>query len=223
LTFGEGILSSDGPNVNLVYLHLGRGVGAGLFLNGKIYRGSQGAAGEVGYMIYGPVDEKGPISFHEIPPLENEISLNTILKIFREKCPNSFPSNQSLSENDEVMILHKTFFKGDSQCEAILKPILEKAEVIATNLVAILNPDLFVLGGEVTEIFSEILLKRMVQRLHQSVLFPPRVKTVTLGKNEEIMCTLFFAIDDYFQRLTGKNQGLSSTFLKRYNPQLWNE
>lgn len=218
MAFGEGILSSEDPNVNLVYLHLGRGVGAGLFLNGKIYRGSQGAAGEVGYMVCGPVDEKDPISLHDIPPLESEISLNSILKVFREKCPNSFPNSLRQSENDEVLILHKTFLKGDSQYEAILKSILEKAEGIAVNLVAVLNPDLLVLGGKVTEIFSEILQERIIQRLQRSVLFSPQVKTVTLGKNEEIMCTLFFAIDDYFRRLTGNNQGLTSAFLKRYSP-----
>lgn len=223
IAFGEGILSSKSQNVNLVYLHLGRGVGAGLFLNGKIYRGSQGAAGEVGYMIYGPIDEKGPISLHEIPPLESEVSFNNILKVFLERYPNSFPINQCQSENDEVTIFYNTFLKNDSQSEVILKLLFEKVEMIAVNLVAILNPDLFVLGGKLTEIFSEILLKRIVQRLHQSVLFPPQVKTVTLGKNEEIICTLFFAIDDYFQRLTGNNQGLTSTFLKRYNPQLWNQ
>ncbi|MBP8933046.1 MAG: ROK family transcriptional regulator [Candidatus Atribacteria bacterium] len=223
MAFGEGILSSDVPNVSLVYLHLGRGVGAGLFLNGKIYRGSQGAAGEVGYMVCKPVDEIGPISLHDIPPLESEISLNTILKDFREKCPNSFAGNQRQSENDEIMILRKTFLKGDPQCETILKPVLEKAEGIAVNLVAMLNPDFLVLGGKVTEIFSEILQERIVQRLQRSVLFLPRVKTVTLGKNEEIMCTLFFSIDDYFQRLTGNNQGLTSAFLKRYNPRIWNQ
>ncbi len=119
--------------------------------------------------------------------------------------------------------MHKTFLKGDSQYEAILKSILEKAEGIAVNLVAVLNPDLLVLGGKVTEIFSEILQERIIQRLQRSVLFSPQVKTVTLGKNEEIMCTLFFAIDDYFRRLTGNNQGLTSAFLKRYSPQLWNQ
>ena len=35
---------------NFVYLHLGTGVGMGLVLNGELYRGSGGAAGEVGYL-----------------------------------------------------------------------------------------------------------------------------------------------------------------------------
>jgi len=35
---------------NFVYLHLGTGVGMGMVLNGELYRGSAGAAGEVGYL-----------------------------------------------------------------------------------------------------------------------------------------------------------------------------
>ena len=221
IAFGEGILFSEGPQVNLVYLHLGRGVGAGLLLNGKIYRGSRGAAGEVGYMVCGSGNENGSVSLHEIPPLESKISLNNILRVLQERCPDYLPSNQIQSENDQISALQESFLKGDKQCQTILKPIFEKAEEIAVNLVAVLNPDLLVLGGKTTEIFSEFLQEKINKRLQQSVLFPPRVKTVTLGKNEEIMCTLFFAIDDYFQRLTGNNQGLTSVFLKRYNPILW--
>jgi signal transduction histidine kinase len=35
---------------NFVYLHLGTGVGAGLVLDGELYKGANGAAGEVGYL-----------------------------------------------------------------------------------------------------------------------------------------------------------------------------
>ena len=35
---------------NFVYLHLGTGVGMGLVLDGHLYRGSTGAAGEIGYL-----------------------------------------------------------------------------------------------------------------------------------------------------------------------------
>lgn len=36
---------------NLVSIFIGRGIGSGLILNGKLYRGQEGAAGEVGYMV----------------------------------------------------------------------------------------------------------------------------------------------------------------------------
>ncbi|HZU59646.1 MAG TPA: ROK family protein [Solirubrobacteraceae bacterium] len=45
---------------NLVMLTIGTGVGAGLVLGGRIYRGSTGAAGELGHTIIG-LDPEGPV------------------------------------------------------------------------------------------------------------------------------------------------------------------
>ena len=45
---------------NFVYLHLGTGVGMGMVLNGELYRGSSGAAGEVGYLPLAETDMRDP-------------------------------------------------------------------------------------------------------------------------------------------------------------------
>lgn len=53
---------NDPTNRNLLYLLLGAGIGAGIVINGRIYPGSFGAAGEVGYVRLapdGPVDRRG--------------------------------------------------------------------------------------------------------------------------------------------------------------------
>jgi len=38
-----------------VFIQLGVGVGMGILINGEIYRGAWGAAGEIGYLPIGPV------------------------------------------------------------------------------------------------------------------------------------------------------------------------
>ena len=45
---------------NLVMLTIGTGVGGGIVLGGRIYRGSTGAAGELGHTIVG-ADPQGPV------------------------------------------------------------------------------------------------------------------------------------------------------------------
>jgi glucokinase len=42
------------PIANLAYLSVGTGISAGLILNGELYRGSHGMAGEIGHMVVAP-------------------------------------------------------------------------------------------------------------------------------------------------------------------------
>src|SRR5439155_1755176 len=47
---------------SFVYLWVGTGVGMGLVLNGELYRGTHGAAGEIAYLPVGPGDPKDPVN-----------------------------------------------------------------------------------------------------------------------------------------------------------------
>ena len=46
------------PSHSMAYLNLGTGLAAGLVLNGQVWRGSRGTAGEIGHI---PVDPNGPL------------------------------------------------------------------------------------------------------------------------------------------------------------------
>src|SRR5262249_37222181 len=54
--WGEYVLGAGRGARNLVYLALGTGVGGGIVLDGRLYRGSGGAAGEPGHL---PLDPHG--------------------------------------------------------------------------------------------------------------------------------------------------------------------
>lgn len=58
---GAWILAGDGAH-SLAYLNLGTGLAAGIIVNGKVWRGARGAAGEIGHISvdpYGPQDADG--------------------------------------------------------------------------------------------------------------------------------------------------------------------
>jgi glucokinase len=58
---GAWILAGDG-RLSLAYLNLGTGLAAGIIVNGKVWRGARGAAGEIGHISvdpYGPQDGDG--------------------------------------------------------------------------------------------------------------------------------------------------------------------
>jgi len=56
---GAWHLLGDG-RTSVAYLNVGTGLAAGLILDGRLWRGSQGAAGEIGYIVTDPADPRGP-------------------------------------------------------------------------------------------------------------------------------------------------------------------
>lgn len=60
---GEFVHRRNPSNQNLVYISLGTGVGAGLILNGRLHRGVNSLAGEIGYLTFDPtitIDSSAP-------------------------------------------------------------------------------------------------------------------------------------------------------------------
>jgi glucokinase len=52
--YAEKILGAARHTKNFICLTLGTGVGAGMILNGQLFRGEKGGAGDIGHMIYMP-------------------------------------------------------------------------------------------------------------------------------------------------------------------------
>jgi predicted NBD/HSP70 family sugar kinase len=48
--YGEHFDGAGKDETDFVFLMIGSGVGAGIFINGELYRGRRGTAGEIGYM-----------------------------------------------------------------------------------------------------------------------------------------------------------------------------
>ena len=55
--YGEFRFGAGRGHQHIVYVTLGTGIGGGIIIDGKIYEGASGAAGEVGHMI---IDQDGP-------------------------------------------------------------------------------------------------------------------------------------------------------------------
>ncbi len=59
---------------NLIYLTLSTGIGAGIIIDGKLYRGSNGFAGEIGQMV---LDTQGK----NVQTVENRVVLKCLLQV----------------------------------------------------------------------------------------------------------------------------------------------
>ena len=141
----------EGKTANLMaFVYARVGVGAGLFVNGKLFRGMAAGAGEIGHSIMIP-DGGEKCSCGNYGCLETLVSQKAIIrsaKHLAEANPAGILAQKfddcQTSEMDCVFSAAKD---GD---EEVLQMFAEKARyfgIALANLINILNPNLIVLGG----------------------------------------------------------------------------
>jgi len=129
---------------NFVFITIGEGVGAGIFVNGKIYRGARWSAGEIGYLRVPNVSRENP-TIHGYGRLEKILGAPGILKSWRA----SARSSQSRLKVKHATDVFDLAAAGNAAAKRILR---QKAGILADvvlDLALILNPGLILLGGEV--------------------------------------------------------------------------
>jgi glucokinase len=128
---------------DFVFITIGEGVGAGVFLNGRIYRGSQWSAGEIGYLRVPDISREHP-SIHKYGKLETALSASGILKSWRAR--GHATRRPRVTRVADIWDLAAS---GNAEAKRLLS---QRATILADvilDLALILNPNLILLGGEV--------------------------------------------------------------------------
>jgi N-acetylglucosamine repressor len=137
LTLGEKWLGTGQPVDHFIVITVGRGIGMGIVINGQIYRGKGGGAGEFGHMVIDP--EGPPCDCGKCGCLESLISDRALINKAKREIS---PDISSLEE----LIKHA----GQGLSKAI--DIFETAGSLLgqqiANLVNVLDPKLIIISGE---------------------------------------------------------------------------
>jgi predicted NBD/HSP70 family sugar kinase len=151
---------------NVAYLKLSDGVGAGLVIAGRVYRGRTGTAGEIGHATmndYGAVCRCGNRGC-----LETLISTAAVLGLLE---PNH---GRNLAVVDVVRLAQN----GDAACRRVLMDTGHFIGISVANLCNVFNPDRIVVGGELAQA-GELLLESMRHTLSRYGI-PAAVQTVEI-------------------------------------------
>jgi glucokinase len=127
---------------DFVFLAIGTGLGAGIVLNGRPYRGHHWSAGEIGYLLV-PGITYGPKQDGEPGALENVIGGEGI-KLQWEKLRGA-----ALPENLNATEIFDFALQGNSLAETILQKSATLLAQTIYNISVVLDCPLFVLGGSV--------------------------------------------------------------------------
>ena len=146
MALAEHRLGAAKGSRNAVCLTLGTGVGGGIIIAGRLYRGSSFAAGEIGHM---PINEKGPrCNCGGIACLERYIGNRYILK----RAKKAFGSDITLEA------LTKLAKGGNNKAISIWTDVAEKLGIALTGVVNLLNPDKIIIGGGVGKAVEFIIV-----------------------------------------------------------------
>jgi glucokinase len=150
---------------HMVFLTLGTGLGAGLILNGHIYHGANGMAGEIGHVR---LTEVGPEGFDKAGSVEGWASGGGMAKIAEQTVDAAVRAGEYTCLADRPSPLTArdvglALANGDPVAERIVRKTGARLGEAIAILIDILNPERIVLGG-------------LALRLGESLLGPARVR-----------------------------------------------
>jgi glucokinase len=175
---------------DFVFLAIGTGIGAGIFLDGRLYRGSCWGAGEVGYMLLPGIME-GPGRPNEPGALENMIGGEGIRTQWQKRWS---AERTSLPRELNATAIFDHGLNGDAEAQAILRHSSTMLAQAIYNISLVLNCPLFVLGGSVGT--HPALCDATREILKQWEMRPvPRLSVSSLGADAQLQGAIRAALD----------------------------
>lgn len=187
---------------DVVLLTLGTGVGGGLVLDGRVYRGSFGAGGELGHVV---VDLDGPECFDECPGrgcLEALVSGRALARDGEAAARESPHSalGRALADGVEVTgpLVTEAALGGDDVARGVVERAGRSLGAGITGFVNAFNPEVVVVGGGVMAA-GELLLGPARGVVAERALRPSRegvrIVPALLGEDAGMLGAATLALD----------------------------
>jgi len=173
-TLAEHRLGAGQGVSSLVGIFVGTGIGGGIILDGRLYRGMNCTAGEIGHMV---IQEGGPLcSCGRQGCLEALASRTAIGRMIQEEIQKGKKSAiTSLVKNVNGQIKSRALAAALSEEDKVVTGALKKSAyylgVAVAGLINFLNPEMIVLGGGVVEANEDFYLAE-VQKTAVDFAFP---------------------------------------------------
>jgi N-acetylglucosamine repressor len=182
---GEYVYGGDHvPDENLIVVNVIRGIGAGILINGRLFQGDGGGAGEIGHVV---VQENGELCrCGKRGCLETIASARAVIQ-------------QMKMDSLEDVIL--SFQNGNSNANAVVEKAGHYLGVALANVIGTLNIQKIVLTGDMTR-FGEKWLNTVSASMQTGALSRMAEDTkLEIGKLDYRACILgasaFLLLDDY--------------------------
>ena len=173
-----------------VFLWVGTGVGAGIVIDGRLYRGAGGAAGEIGYLPLGDGDphDRGVRRRGRLEDAAGASGLTRHARTLGMRPPLT------------PRAIFAAAGRGDDLAREVVAAEARRIALAIATLAPILNPELVILGGRVAG-NGDLLLAPIERELRALSPFHPRLAVSALGDEAVLSGAVSVALEAAQQHL----------------------
>lgn len=187
---GAGINSDS-----LVYFNIRKGIKAGIVLNGQLFRGYNGEAGEIGFMALNRECIEGDYS--SFGYFETKCGFAAIKRMVAERIEKGLVT--SLPHNLAEFKL-SGFFEAlhneDPLANEVFENIVDYLAMAIANIACNIAPDIIILSYDLS-LAGDTLIKPLKQRMSKLIPEVPRILRSKLGKDAMLLGAITIALEAY--------------------------
>lgn len=179
---------------NFVFIALGTGIGAGVFVDGRICRGRNGFAGELFRMnLEWP---RWTEDFPDTGYLETYISGLGLAKQGRKVVAHGNGAQPAtLADQRDARFVFEALHQGNAAARTLIEQSFVMLGVAAANVVSVLDPELIVFNGGLVKGAPDLLLETVNKVVRKMQPKPPRIALSTLGDKAQIWGALYTLLE----------------------------
>jgi predicted NBD/HSP70 family sugar kinase len=184
---GERTYGSGRDARTFVYVSVGTGIGMGVIIDGELYRGAHGAAGEVGYLPLGE-DGVGAMAGRGVRRrgmLEEAASADAVVRTAKRL------GMEGATSAKRVFAAARA---GDGLALAAVDAEAQRLALVVGTVAAIVDPEFVLLGGGVGSNI-DLLRPPLEQRLAELTPLAPPVAEGELGQDAIVLGAVASALD----------------------------
>jgi predicted NBD/HSP70 family sugar kinase len=200
---GERTYGSGRDARTFVYVSVGTGIGMGVIIDGELYRGAHGAAGEVGYLPLGAEDD-GPARGRDARRrgmLEEAASADAVVRTARRLGMTGATSAKRVFSAARA---------GDEVALAAVEAEANRLALVVGTVAAIVDPEFVLLGGGIGSNI-DLLRPPLERRLAELTPLAPPVAEGELGQDAIVLGAVASALDTARDLVFEQRAGLAAS------------
>jgi glucokinase len=184
---------------NIIFVALRTGIGGGIIIDSKLYRGVNNAGGEVGQMIINfenGISDKGIRGSYE-----QFASASAIVRRYQEE------TGATNLKNEKPLTCREIFELSYTNSPIAVKVVKENAELVGiglANLITIFAPEIIVLGGGMSEAndnYLEMIRQSAFVNSLENCRSEVKIERAHLGSSASLLGSAYYGMT----RLAGKS------------------